>query len=61
MMLPCKYCSGTGKLHDDADAFDDHEEKVVVISSSNPLATNHYVNIETYQEAMRRIEKLEKR
>jgi hypothetical protein len=26
MMLPCKYCSGTGKLHDDADAFNDHEE-----------------------------------
>lgn len=25
MMLECKYCSGSGKCHDDADAFDDHE------------------------------------
>lgn len=29
MMLECKYCGGSGKLHDDADAFDDHEEPVI--------------------------------
>lgn len=27
-MLDCKYCGGTGKLHDDADAFDDHERDI---------------------------------
>lgn len=25
MIIDCKYCGGTGKLHDYADAFDDHE------------------------------------